>query len=106
MLSNVKIDYSTTNGTNWINIIASTPASAGSYSWTVPNTASTNCKVIISDVSNPLINDQSNTVFTIFTYPSLLLLLQLIVSEIPQKLIVIRLLVYQEQIIYPLPVIL
>ena len=71
-ISNVKLDYSTNNGTNWINIIASTPASAGTYSWTVPNTVSTNCKVQISDVSNALINDQSNTVFTISvnTYPS------------------------------------
>ena len=70
-VANVRIDYTTT-GTDLINIITSTPAAAQSYSWTVPNTASTNCKVIISDVANPLTNDLSNNVFTISvnTYPS------------------------------------
>jgi hypothetical protein len=69
-ITKVKIDYSTNNGTNWTNIISSTTASTGSYSWTVPNTVSTSCKVQISDTSNALINDQSNAVFTIFTYPA------------------------------------
>ena len=64
-VDNVKIEYSTNNGTNWITIIASTSASAGSYNWTVPDTASTNCKVQISDVTNALIVDQSDNVFTI-----------------------------------------
>jgi hypothetical protein len=73
-VTNVKIDYSTNNGTNWINIVSSTPASAGSYSWTTPNTPSTSCKVMISDVANALINDQSNNVFTLFNYPSTLAL--------------------------------
>ena len=54
-VTNVKIDYSTNNGTSWINIVPSTAASAGSYNWTVPNTPSTNCKVQISDVTNALI---------------------------------------------------
>ncbi|MFC2094548.1 choice-of-anchor D domain-containing protein [Bacteroidota bacterium] len=64
-IGNVKIEYTTNNGTSWINIIASTPASGGSYSWTVPNTPSTSCKVRISDASNASINDISNNVFTI-----------------------------------------
>ena len=64
-IDNVMIEYSTNNGTNWITIIASTTASAGSYNWTIPNTASTDCKVQVSDVSNAAINDQSNSVFAI-----------------------------------------
>jgi PKD repeat protein len=64
-VTNIKIEYSTNNGSNWINIISSTPANSGSYSWLIPNTPSSQYLVKISDVSNPLINDQSNTTFII-----------------------------------------
>ncbi len=64
-VANVKLEYTTNNGTNWISILASTSASAGSYSWTIPNTPSTNCKVRISDVTNSLFADTSNNVFSI-----------------------------------------
>ncbi len=64
-VTNVKLEYTTNNGTDWSTIITSTPASTGSYSWTVPNTPSTNCKVRISDVSNSAINDVSDNNFTI-----------------------------------------
>ncbi|MCF6270715.1 MAG: T9SS type A sorting domain-containing protein [Melioribacteraceae bacterium] len=63
---NVKIEYTTNNGTSWTTIIASTPAAANSYSWTVPNTQSTNCKVKISDATNVSITDQSDAVFSIY----------------------------------------
>jgi len=69
-ITNVKIEYTTNNGTSWINIISSTPASTGSYSWTVPNTPSTQCKVRISDATNSSIYDISNDVFTISSQPS------------------------------------
>ncbi|MGB8317538.1 MAG: Ser-Thr-rich GPI-anchored membrane family protein, partial [Ignavibacteriaceae bacterium] len=69
-VSNVKIEYSTNNGTNWIGIVSST-SSDGSYSWTIPNTPSTNCKVKITDVSNSSVNNQSNNVFTISSPPSI-----------------------------------
>jgi len=68
VVTNVKIDYSTNNGANWVNVVASTPASSGTYVWTVPNTPSANCKVLISDVNNALINDLSSNVFSIFNY--------------------------------------
>ena len=68
-VDNVQIEYSTNDRTNWTNIVSST-SSDGSYSWTVPNTSSTNCKVRISDASNSSVNDQSNNVFTISTQPS------------------------------------
>jgi uncharacterized protein (TIGR02145 family) len=66
----IKIDYSTNNGTNWINIVASTPTSAGSYDWTIPNTPSTNCKVKISSVNNPDTNNISTNVFRIYLVES------------------------------------
>jgi uncharacterized protein (TIGR02145 family) len=67
---NIKIDYSTDNGTNWINIIASTPNSVGSYNWIIPNTPSTNCKVRISSVNNPDTNSISTNVFRIYLVES------------------------------------
>jgi uncharacterized protein (TIGR02145 family) len=63
---NIKIDYSTDNGTNWINIIASVPTSAGSYSWTIPSTPSNYCKVRISSVNNPDTNNVSTKTFRIY----------------------------------------
>ena len=62
---NVKIDYSTNNGTNWISVITSVPAGDGSYAWTIPNTPSTNCKVRISDLANGSYADTSDNVFSI-----------------------------------------
>ncbi|MFH1194362.1 MAG: LamG-like jellyroll fold domain-containing protein [bacterium] len=64
LVDNVKIEY-TTDGTTWNTLIASTPASATSYSWTIPNEISANCKVRVSDASNAALNDESNAVFSI-----------------------------------------
>ena len=64
-VTNVKIEYTTDNSTSWSTIIESTSASLGSYTWTIPNTLSTQCKVKIIDVSNSSLYDESNSVFTI-----------------------------------------
>ncbi len=63
-IANVKIEYSTNNGTAWTTIIASTP-NDGSHPWLVPNTPSAACLVRVSDTSNAAIFDVSNAVFTI-----------------------------------------
>ena len=68
-ITNVSIEYSTNNGGSWISVIASTPASSGSYTWTVPNTPSTQCLVRINDASNTSVNDVSNATFTITAAP-------------------------------------
>ena len=60
---NVKVEYSYDNGSNWCSIIAST-SDDGSYSWTVPNTPSTQCLVKITDTDGSP-SDQSDAVFTI-----------------------------------------
>ncbi len=65
IITDVSIDYSTNNGSNWISVVASTPASSGSYNWTVPSTVSTQCLVRISDVVDVSINDVSDAAFTI-----------------------------------------
>jgi len=64
-VTNVKLEYTTNNGSAWNSIVTSTPAAAGTYSWTVPNTPSTQCKVRVSDASNSLTSDVSNATFTI-----------------------------------------
>jgi endonuclease/exonuclease/phosphatase family metal-dependent hydrolase len=61
--ANVKLEY-TLDGTTWSTIIASTPASAGSYAWTLPGTASTAAKVRVTDTASPA-SDASNAAFTI-----------------------------------------
>ncbi len=64
-VSNIKLEYTTNNGINWTTITESTPASIGSYNWTIPNTPSLDCKVRVSDVNNPQIIDTSDNSFTI-----------------------------------------
>jgi photosystem II stability/assembly factor-like uncharacterized protein len=61
---NVKIEYSTDNGTNWVSIIDSIP-STGIYEWTVSNTHTTEGRVKISDLTDPNIFDISDLSFTI-----------------------------------------
>ncbi|MDR3665727.1 MAG: FISUMP domain-containing protein [Ignavibacteriaceae bacterium] len=67
---NIKIDYSVDNGSNWINIIPSTPTLAGIFSWTIPNTPSNNCKIRISSVNNPDTNNISTNTFRIYQVTS------------------------------------
>ncbi len=60
---NVKIEYSANGGSNWSTIITSTPDD-GAYSWTIPNTPSTNCLVKIADTDGTP-SDQSDNPFAI-----------------------------------------
>jgi hypothetical protein len=59
------IDYSTDNGNTWTSLASSYYAVSGTFTWTVPNTPSTNCRVRVTDANNLPVTDQSNTVFTI-----------------------------------------
>jgi len=69
-VTNVKIEYTTNNGSNWVLISASTPSN-GFYSWNpVPNTPSTNCKIKITDINNQY-TDQSDAFFTIAPEPAI-----------------------------------
>ena len=64
--SNVKIELSSDGGSNWSNIIASTAASAGSYSWDVPSDIEGNqFKIRISDASDASTNDVSSSNFSV-----------------------------------------
>ena len=68
-ITNVSIEYSLDNGSNWMSVVASTPASVGNYNWTIPDTTSSQCLVRISDASNASINDVSDATFTITPRP-------------------------------------
>jgi hypothetical protein len=63
-IANVKIEYSTNNGSNWTTETASTPDD-GSYSWTIPVTSSTQCLVRLSDAVDGMPSDTSDGVFSI-----------------------------------------
>lgn len=64
-LNNIRIEYSTNNGSSWTDIINSYPASAGEFLWTVPNQITTQGKIRLTDLVNTLITDVSDQVFYI-----------------------------------------
>ncbi|MFQ6094388.1 MAG: LamG-like jellyroll fold domain-containing protein, partial [bacterium] len=69
-ITNVKIEYSTDSGSSWYIIVATTP-NDGSYTWTIPNTPSSNCLVRISDAVDDDPSDVSNGPFSITVPPSI-----------------------------------
>ncbi len=52
-INDVRIHYSINGGSNWISITTSTP-NTGSYPWSVPNTPSTSCRILIEDNGSTL----------------------------------------------------
>jgi hypothetical protein len=68
-IANVKLEYSITNGANWLTILATTP-NDGSENWTIPDAASTESRVRVSDAVDGNIFDFSDAVFVIVTVPS------------------------------------
>ncbi len=66
--ANVKLEWSTDNGSTWSTVVSSTPNAAGTFAWTLPNTPSTTALVRVSDALNALSNDVSNAVFTIMPH--------------------------------------
>ncbi|MBI1268730.1 MAG: hypothetical protein GC193_15045 [Cryomorphaceae bacterium] len=58
------IDYSTDNGASWTSIATFYNTTSGSYAWTVPNIQSTQALIRIQDSNNNLIQDVSDSVFS------------------------------------------
>jgi len=61
----IKLELTTDNGSTWITITQSTPASSLEYNWTVINLLSNTCRIKITDLDNPTDNDLSDNLFTI-----------------------------------------
>ena len=67
-ISNVKLDFSSNNGSSWNLVINPYPASTGTYPWSVPGAGplgSTQCLFRVSDSQDTTLNDASNNVWTI-----------------------------------------
>ena len=60
----VKIEFTSDNGASWTNVVEPTE-NDGSYTWTLPNINSQNCKFRISAYSNSSINDESDVAFKV-----------------------------------------
>lgn len=70
-IPDVKIQFSTDSGSSWRSVTKST-ANTGSFSWTVPNTSNSGCRVRIRDLDgNP--SDISDTDFEIYQTSSIAL---------------------------------
>ncbi|WP_224364473.1 lamin tail domain-containing protein [Hyalangium versicolor] len=81
-VSNVKLEYTLDNGTSWTVIASSAAASTGSYTWTVPSSASTQARVRITDAQNGTPTDTSNAVFTITaSSPAKVILNEILANE-------------------------
>lgn len=63
-IPDVKLEYSPDGGQAWTDIIASTPNS-GSLFWAVPTAETDNALVRISDVADPAVTDESDSLFSI-----------------------------------------
>ena len=63
-VSSVNLEYSLNNGASWTSIATGVNASSGTYAWNVPNTASSQALVRVSNASGSP-SDTSNSVFTI-----------------------------------------
>lgn len=64
-VNSVRLDYSTDNGRNWINIVQDVPATQSVYQWTTPSNPSVECLVRVADNNLPHIVDFSDEFFTI-----------------------------------------
>lgn len=64
-VSNVRLEYSTNNGTAWTTISASVPAANEFANWTIPATPTTQGRVRVTWLDSTGINDISNQAFII-----------------------------------------
>lgn len=64
-IADVKIEFSSNNGSSWTDIVESTSANTRSYTWPAPNISSSECLIKISDVANPSVFDITDASFTL-----------------------------------------
>ena len=61
----IGLEYSQNNGTDWVSITDSIPATAGTYTWDVPDEVTTQGKVRVYNRAIPQMYDESDAVFSI-----------------------------------------
>ncbi len=64
-IADVRIEFSSDNGSSWTNVVESTSANTRSFTWPPTNIVSTECLIKVSDVANPDIYDITETPFTL-----------------------------------------
>lgn len=69
-LASVALDYRTGEAEPWVEIVASTPAAAGSWTWTIPDVPTATARVRVREVGGGL-SDQSTDFFAL-TVPQFL----------------------------------
>ena len=66
-VQNVKILFSGDYGLTWSEI-ATVPASNGLYNWTLPSKALYQCKIMLCDASNNLVNSSTRGMFVVYNH--------------------------------------
>jgi sugar lactone lactonase YvrE/lysophospholipase L1-like esterase len=64
-LADVRIEVSDDDGASWSEVVASTPAAAGSYLWTVPAATGNAYRIRVSSATDPLVSDASALAFAV-----------------------------------------
>ena len=67
-IDNIRIEFTTDNGNNWLVIHDSFVASLGKITWTTPNTNTDECKVKITDATDINIYDKSDFKLSVKPY--------------------------------------
>jgi hypothetical protein len=79
-LSNVDLQYSLDNGATWTLIAANVSASAGSYAWTLPASASSAARMRVSDSLDGNPSDTSDAAFSLAS-PGIIILNEILANE-------------------------
>ncbi len=71
-ITDISIELSTDAGSTWTDVETTYDASSAQYTWTVPNTPSTECLVKVTDLNDTNNVDESNNTFEITAAPEIL----------------------------------
>jgi len=84
-VSDVRVEASLNDGTDWSVLAASVPAVQGRYLWTLPDLASSIVRVRVVDVSNPERADTSDAALTLVQGPGRVFINEVLLDEQPNS---------------------
>ena len=64
-VANIKIEFTSNNGSSWATVASSVASSAGTYTWSVPNITSTQCRIRLSNAADANLYSTSVDTFSI-----------------------------------------